>query len=120
MGPSLAVQCHLRVARTLRPPAAVVFFDLSAAFYSVAPEVAVGTILCPESRRLALVAAGLSEGDIAAFEVSYIAAPPALATQGASLEWVRVLQDWCSRTWFQVDGSSHRIWPTRGTKPGDR
>ena len=58
--PAMAAQAFLKRARTAKVPGAVVFFDLRADFYSVAPEVALGHLLLSYAR---LSLAGLTSAE---------------------------------------------------------
>ena len=117
--PSHTVRLFLANARISGVSAAALFTDLRAAFYSILPEVAYGSILPPGEREIALARAGLDEEAVKELCAIIDAAPSSLEAHGVDPAWRRLVTDWHRGSWFAVPGSSAKVHVPFGCRPGD-
>ncbi len=117
--PAMAIQCFLREGSICRAPRGVIIFDITAAFYTVPVEAALGALMTSGARHAALRHAGLSDSEITEFEEAYFTHGSKLLQAGLDQRWLSLLCDWSSNSWFAVRDGSNKIWTRLGVKPCD-
>ena len=119
MGADLAhhvLQAHQAWARFKNIPAATLFIDLKAAFYTVIRQGLLDLDLEVSPLIYALVKLGIKPDEVHALLEN---AQAENATQGLSKHSAMLLQDLLTNTHFQIDQVNFPCLTTRGTRPGD-
>eukprot|EP00435_Cladocopium_sp_Y103_P016036 s478_g4.t1 len=111
-----AVQSHWAHAVIRRQPAAIIFFDFQAAFYSVIRQGLFPEELDAQGLRSAMFRLGATEAEID--ELLTFAHQDA-ALNGIDAHAAALLQDLFRNTFFTVDGVSFPCLTSKGTRPGD-
>lgn len=110
------LQMHMCWARHLKKPAAVVFFDLKAAFYSVLRQALTS---CPDRTNAfhyAMHCLGLAEHEVDDI-LQAVAAESAV--EGVSTHVEKLVHDTMTGTFFTVEGINTPVATHKGTRPGD-
>ena len=97
---------------------AVLFTDVKAAFYTISCELAVGALMTAEQRAQHIEACGLT-GQTAAAVNAIAAEAPDIVAAGVPAAWRGFARDWHLQASFRVSGSSRRVVPSTGVRPGD-
>ena len=110
------LQMHQCWARHVKKPAAIVFFDLKAAFYSVLRQALTS---CPDRTnafQFAMHILGLSDAEVADILDSVVHEN---AVDGVSPHIEKLVHDTMTSTFFTVEGISTPVATHKGTRPGD-
>ena len=110
------VQTHMAWCKTKGLPAAAVFFDLKAAFYTVLRQSLVDNLQDTDCLHAALQRLGLHPDHISQM---LLHAHDDQATDGLSAHLTTILRDMLSTTFFEIKGLDTPCHTTRGTRPGD-
>eukprot|EP00435_Cladocopium_sp_Y103_P007844 s1133_g2.t1 len=111
-----AVQAHWAHATIQKKPAAIIFYDFQAAFYSVIRQGLFQEELDPQGLRSAMYRLGAKESEIDEL-LSYAHQDAAL--NGIDPHAALLLQDLFRSTYFTVEGVKHPCMTSKGTRPGD-
>ena len=110
------LQMHQFWARQNKKPAAIVFFDMKSAFYSVLRQALTS---CPDSNNafsFAMRQLGLHDADIADI---LQAVSHENAVEGVSPHVERLVHDTMTGTFFTIEGIDTPVATHKGTRPGD-
>ena len=110
------LQMHQCWARSSKKPAAIVFFDMKAAFYSVLRQALTS---CPDRNnafQFAMHLLGICEADVAGL-IQSVAQENAV--EGVSSHVERLVHDTMSGTFFTIEGIDMPVATHKGTRPGD-
>ena len=114
---SLCSRATLAYARDQGIFAALIFIDLSAAYYAVVRETLFGQGLSEKPIEEIAAALGLSQDDLQ--ELAHLTEAEAiLPHQGASDLIQEIAKEFHQHTWFILSGDSQMIATYRGTRPG--
>ena len=110
------LQMHQCWARHFKKPAAIVFFDMKAAFYSVLRQALTSCTDANNAFQFAMSQLGLSEKEVGDI-LQAVANENAVA--GASSHVERLVHDTMTGTFFTVEGIDTPVATQKGTRPGD-
>ena len=110
------LQMHQCWARQVKKPAAIVFFDMKAAFYSVLRQALTSCSDCSNAFQFAMRQLGLADADIA--DLLHAVAHDN-AVEGVSPHVERLIHDTMTGTFFTVEGIDTPVATHKGTRPGD-
>eukprot|EP00435_Cladocopium_sp_Y103_P054660 s55_g17.t2 len=111
-------RAFLRWQRRLGRPTAIIFLDLTEAFYRVIRPFALGGCLADDDIALIAARLGLSDDTLRQFH-HQLQQPSAVQQAGASPVVQRFLQALHTDTWFRVGSDGPLVRTTLGSRPGD-
>ena len=111
-------RAYLRVQKTAGRPAAMIFLDLTEAFYRVVRPLAVGGTLSDQCIIHMIDRLGLQPADIEALQ-HHLSQPCAIELAGAPDHVRRLFEAIHSDTWFVVEDQKDVVRTELGSRPGD-